>query len=71
MDPDVKVQKVTQVTYTDENGKAQPGLQYTFMVLTHGPFSERFPKNGFDPMVAKTALSTFATNLKQTLGASY
>ena len=59
----VTVQKITEAQGLDATGKAQTVVRVQFMVGTHGPFFEQFPKAGFDPSAALASVTAFATKL--------
>lgn len=43
--------------------KAVPHMVVTFTVGTHGPFTETFPKAGFDPNTVNQKVADFAQKL--------
>ena len=62
----VRVTKVTQSTQADHTGKIVGVVQVTYYVGEHGPFTENFPKEGYDAMTAKQKLQAIAEQVKQT-----
>lgn len=49
-------------------GKVEPYMVVTFKVGTHGPFTESFPKAGFDPNHINGKLAEFAGKLGMVQG---
>lgn len=57
------IQKITEEQGIDPQGKPVAMVRVQFMVGTHGPFYERFPKAGFDPTAAQAQVTAFAQKL--------
>ena len=66
MPPDytVKIQTISETNGTSADGKFEKQMLVTFMVGTHGPFTQTFPAAGFDANMAKSALAQFAANIR-------
>jgi hypothetical protein len=60
---DVKILSITETFGQGPSGTPQPLVVVTFKVGTFGPFSETFPKAGFDPAGANVRLREFANKL--------
>lgn len=54
--------KLSEETVND-NGKSVAYIRATFMVDGHGPFTLRFPKEGFDGTAANSAIKQFAQRI--------
>jgi len=63
-DGKVTITRIMEMPGTDASGKPQQNVVVQFTVDNHGPFSETFPKAGFDPLQAKSKLADFAQKLK-------
>ena len=61
----VMVQKVAETTGFDHTGKAVTQVRIDYNVGDHGPFSEVFPKEGFNAQAAKLKLQQMADQLRQ------
>jgi hypothetical protein len=61
---DTKISLVKQTTMTDGN-KSVPAIEVTFMVGTHGPFTETFPKATFSAAAVNQKLAELAGHIKQ------
>lgn len=60
---DVKVIKIAETAALDGSGRPAPVITITFNVGNHGPFTESFPKAGFDANAANARLADFANRL--------
>ncbi|HEV2224386.1 MAG TPA: hypothetical protein VGR84_15435 [Candidatus Acidoferrales bacterium] len=47
-----RITKITEAVATDASGKSVPAFRIEFMVGTHGPFVEVFPKANFSAAAA-------------------
>jgi len=59
----VTISKITEAQVPDGAGKAQTVVRVQFMVGSHGPFVEQFPKATFDPASALAQVTAFAQKL--------
>lgn len=65
----VKIQSFREVNQSNpQTQKLEPYVVVTYMVGTHGPFQESFPKAGFDPTTINSKLMDFASKLAQVQG---
>jgi hypothetical protein len=60
------IREVNQVN--PQTGKLEPYMAVQFKSGAHGPFTETFPKAGFDPATINTRLMDFCTKLGQVQG---
>jgi hypothetical protein len=60
---DVKVVKLSQVQGLDQSGRAQDMIAVQWTIGTHGPFTDTFPKAGFDQMAALQVIKDTASKL--------
>ena len=60
----VKIQSISETNGPSLNGQFEKQMLVTFMVGSHGPFTQTFPAAGFDPNMAKSALAQFAANIR-------
>jgi hypothetical protein len=59
-----KIQNIKQQTLLDPNTRQNADfVVVTFMVGSHGPFTEIFPKATFDPPTINAKLQDFANKL--------
>lgn len=58
------IRKITEYTGTDGQGRSQPWVSVEFMVGTHGPFYERYPKVTFNAAQAQADINAFAARLE-------
>lgn len=63
---DVKILKFSQTGTFDTRGQAVQLLEVTFTVGTHGPFTERFPKENISSAAIMEKLNAFARELSMT-----
>jgi len=57
------ITKVTEELGTDANNKPATYVRITYMIGTHGPFSEKVLKTSFDPATVTAQLTAFAQKL--------
>jgi hypothetical protein len=60
----LRITKVTQEQAFNAENKLVDVLRVDFMVGAHGPFTKRYPANGFDQAAAKTDLQQFAQSVQ-------
>lgn len=61
----VLVTKIAQSSAIDHFGHTIPTVTVTYTVGKHGPFTETYPKAGFDPNTVKADLQQHAMQLAQ------
>lgn len=59
----ITVNRITQVSAFDTNGRQQVTYLVNFNVGDNGPFTEQIPKDKFTPEVVRKMLTDFAANL--------
>jgi len=62
------IQKIQEVQGFDAAGKPYTWELVTFMVGTHGPFTEKFPKEGFTAQSVQAKLQEFASHIATLAG---
>jgi hypothetical protein len=60
---DVKVVKISQVQAIDQSGRPADMIAVQWTIGTHGPFTEQFPKAGFDQTAALQVIKDLAMKL--------
>jgi hypothetical protein len=60
----IKTQRISETSQIGASGRAEPTITIIFTVDGHGPFTETFPKAGFDPNAANIRIKEFASKLK-------
>jgi ribosomal protein L15 len=68
---DVQIKQIKEGVGAGASGQIENQVQVQFMVGAHGPFTQNFPKAGFDPVKAKAELTEFAQKLQQLSAAPY
>ncbi len=61
---DVKVTRQMEDARWDATGRSRPIIRVEFMVGDHGPFVERFDKDGFSADVRDQKLNAFAREVR-------
>jgi len=61
----VTINRIIETVGRGEGNRIIPMLRVEFMVGQHGPFSQEFPREGFDARAARTKLEEFARQLEQ------
>jgi len=59
----VTINRIIETVGRGEGNRIIPMLRVEFMVDKHGPFSQEFPREGFDARAARTKLEAFAREL--------
>lgn len=60
-----KIVNIRESQGVNEQNAIEPRITVQFNVGPHGPFTIDFPKQGFNPALAKTTMDQFAAQLKQ------
>lgn len=68
IEPPYKILNQAQDAKFNRDGSTTPQIRVTFMVGTHGPFAERFDKDGYTAAVADARLRPFATEILRAAG---
>jgi hypothetical protein len=58
--------RISQEQLQGATGKLEPMIRVDFKVGDHGPFTEHFPKTGYNPAAVAQSLNTFAQQIEQT-----
>jgi len=64
LDNGVVVMKVSEVPEYGRDGTRTAFVRVEFTVDKHGPFTERFPKDGYTAMVRDNKLNAFAREVR-------
>ncbi len=59
----VTINRIIESVGRGEGNRIIPMLRVEFMVDKHGPFSQEFPRESFDPRAARAKLEAFARDL--------
>ena len=62
--PDIKITRQAEDTTYDRNLQRTAWIRVEFYVGDHGPFVERFPKDGFTGALRDRKLSEFAMHIR-------
>lgn len=61
----VRVTRISEEMGLDEGRMPRPYIRVEFMVGDHGPFVHRFPKDQFQPELARAHLEQFGRDLER------
>jgi hypothetical protein len=64
LDPDVKVVRTTEESLYDQALKKTTYIRVEFLVGDHGPFTEKFGKDGYSALVRDQKLNDFAREVR-------
>lgn len=68
MNGKITVTRISEVTQFDHLARPTPMIQVQFTVGDNGPFTELFPKAGYDPAAVRQKLDAFANSLQIVTG---
>jgi len=63
-----RVTRVTEVAEFDDRGRVSPMMRVEFYVGTHGPFTEKWRKEQWDPNAMRARLDEFVRKLAMVTG---
>lgn len=66
LDPDITVIRSVEDSRYKLDGTRDPYIRIEFMVGPHGPFTERFPKDGYNAFVRDEKLNAWAREVRTT-----
>lgn len=66
LDQDIEVISTVEDTRYQRDGTRTAIMRVEFFVGKHGPFTERFPKDGYTALVRDSKLNDFAREVRTT-----
>lgn len=66
LEPDIKVTRQIQDAIFNADGTSTGIVRVEFMVGKHGPFIEKFPRDGFTAQLRDDKLAAFAREVRTT-----